>query len=162
MLSPENRAEARLGRLELGDGGSNWLIVASPLAPAKAQVRDSSRMPCVTRSADGRAESKNTALRCLQMLQAVRTTREAKPLRSECGVLRVAALHQSMNLSCRRNRRGDSEAREHAVPYFAGERTADQEMVDRLEGLVAEDAGRAVGKRMAGAALRGPATVEGD
>ena len=63
---------------------------------------------------------------------------------------------------CRRNHLSEPEAREHAVPYLAGERAADQEVVDRLEGLVTEDAGRAVGKPMVGAALRGPATVEGD
>ena len=66
------------------------------------------------------------------------------------------------SILCRRNRRSEPEALEDVVPYLAGERAADQDMVDRLEGLVAEDAVRVVRNPMAGATRRSPATVEGD
>ncbi|KAM3365419.1 hypothetical protein ACQJBY_015255 [Aegilops geniculata] len=82
-------------------GGSNCVITANPLSPARAQECASSRMLWITRSMEGRAEaeSNTTELRCFKMLYIMRMAREAKLFRSDGGELIVAELHQSTNLS---------------------------------------------------------------
>ena len=76
-------------------GGSNWVITANPLAPARAQERASSRMLWITRSMEGLAVSNTMELRCFEMLHIMSMPREAKLFRSDGGEPIVAELHQS-------------------------------------------------------------------
>ena len=63
------------------DDQVTWIILSSPLTPARAQRLASSVMVLRRYELDGCKPSKMAAFLCFQMNQAVMTAREAKPLR---------------------------------------------------------------------------------